>query len=172
MTFRWRNSIGRPRIDVEIIQTTTATWEKFKHLHYLTSELSSAAQCYVAQVEGTPVAFCAIRYQPLSSFPCWMFHRAVTLPEWQGIGIAMILFTEIARMYQQREPHRVRVTPRHPGLCRAFARHPEWRCVRAMGPSTGHCSRRGDPHDAARRGKAAASRGEITACFEFSGRDR
>jgi len=167
--FRWRELAGRPPIKLDVIQTTAATWEKFKHLHYLTSELSKAAQCYVAEVDGNPVAFCAIRYQPLSSKPCWMFHREVVLPEWQGCGIGMKLFEILAREYQEREPHRVRVTPRHPGLVRAFARSPLWRCVRAMGPST---RRRAGVQRGAltERAGGAASRGEITASFEW--RDR
>lgn len=167
MSFQWRERRGRPKVELDIHETTTETWEKFKHLHYLTSELSRSAHCYVAEVAGTPVAFCAIRYQPLSSKAGWMFHRAVTMPEWQGIGIAMLMFETIAREYQEKPPHRVRVTPRHPGLCRAFARSPLWRCVRAMGPST-HRGR-GDRGAAVVRAGQAASRGEITATFEWRG---
>ncbi len=166
MAFRWRERQGRPPVELVLHETTAATWDKFKEYHYLTSDLNKSAHCYVAEANGVPVAFCAIRYQPLSSFPCWMFHRAVTMPEWQGIGIALLLFSTLAETYQQLPPHRVRVTPRHPGLCRAFARSPHWRCVRAMGPSTRRGRGRAGVVD---RSGLAVARGEITATFEWVG---
>lgn len=171
MTFRWRERTGRPPIPLDVHEVSTVVWDRFKAHHYLTAELNRSAHCYVAEVDGRPVAFIAIRYQPLSSRAGWMFHREVVLPEWQGCGIGMALFEAIAREYQEREPHRVRVTPRHPGLCRAFARSPLWRCVRAMGPSHRRSkggSRRPDGAVIARSG-AAAARGEVTATFEWRG---
>jgi len=170
VVFRWRERTGRPPVVLDVYQSTAASWPTFAPHHYLTRALNPSASCYVAEVEGTPVAFVAIRYQPLSSVAGWMFHRLVTLPEWQGLGVALRLVEHVAREYQLREPHRVRITPRHPGLVRAFEKSPLWRCVRAMGPSSRRSSHRRAPRsEMVARQMAAGARGEITATFEWVG---
>lgn len=170
VAFRWRERTGRPAVRLDVFQSTSATWPTFAPHHYLTRDLNPSAACFVGEVDGTPVAFVAIRYQPMSSVPGWMFHRLVTLPEWQGLGVALRLVEFVAREYQQREPHRVRMPTRHPGLARSFERSPLWRCVRSMGPSTRRNQARKTPRTAiAERGTAAAARGEITATFEWVG---
>jgi len=167
--FRWRERAGRPSVHLDVMQVHHSAWNAFAEHHYLTADLNRSAACYVAEVEGTPVAFVAIRYQPMGR-QCWLFHRLVTLPEWQGLGLALRLVEHVAREYQEREPHRVRITPRHPGLVRGFDRSPLWRCVRAMGPSTRRAAVRRSPRSAiASRSSAASARGEITATFEWVG---
>lgn len=170
MSFRWRERQGRPPVALDVVQVHSSAWAHFREHHYLSADLNPSASCYLAEVDGTPVGFIAIRYQPLSSVPCWMFHREVVLPEWQGLGVGMKLFEVIAREYQERSPHRVRVTPRHPGLVRAFGRSPLWRCVRALGPSSRRSKRgRSRAPGLVQRSTAAGARGEITATFEWVG---
>lgn len=169
--FSWRSLQGRPRIEAEVVDSTLEAWGTFKVHHYLTSDLLPSAQCYVAEIGGRPVAFVAMRYQPMGGAPGWFVHRLVTLPEWQGCGVGMALMNAIAAEYQQRPPHRVRIATRAPGLVAALDRSSRWRCVRAMGQSNRrrHLDGRGD---AAERATRSAGRGEITATWEFvSARD-
>lgn len=168
-SFAWRSLRGRPRIEAEVVATDANAWEHFKAHHYLTSELNPSARCFVAEIEERPVAFVAMRYQPLGGAPCWMVHRLVTLPEWQGCGVGMALLDHVSeRFHREREPHRVRIATRAPGLVKALDRSPRWRCVRQMGTAARGKSRSGD---AAGRGGAASARGEITATWEWRGLD-
>ena len=166
--FHWRSLQGRPKITLSILETRHEAWNHFKVHHYLTDELNPSANCYVAEVAEAPVAFVALRYQPLSKAPSWMVSRLVTLPEWQGVGVGMALLDHIAGVYQERAPHRVRIGTRAPGLVRALDRSPRWRCVRPMGatPQAGRGHR--DRDIVQRLGKAGA-RGEVIAVFEWRG---
>ncbi len=166
MRFRWRQLAGRPPIALDVFAVGREAWRLFGPHHYLSGELTNSAQCYVAEADGTPAAFVAMRFQPLSRAPCWMVHRLVTLPEWQGVGVGTALLAEVAREYQERPPRRVRIVTRHRGLVLALARSPLWRCVRPMG------SAHGQPRSTsvvARRSARATARGEISASFEWRG---
>lgn len=167
--FHWRSVQGRPRIALDVVETTAEAWRLFKPHHYLSADLNPSAACFVAEANGRPVSFVAIRYQPLGGAPGWMFHRLVTLPEWQGIGVGMALLDHVAALYQQRAPHRVRIPTRAPGLARALDRSPRWRLVRSMGASSRSSARLRGRGDAAERGARAAGRGEITATWEWRG---
>jgi energy-coupling factor transporter ATP-binding protein EcfA2 len=164
--FSWRSVQGRPRVAASVVESSHQGWGLFKQHHYLTDELNPSANCYVAMVEDRPIAFVAMRYQPLSSAPSWMVSRLVTLPEWQGIGVGMRLLDHIAEVYQRRPPHRVRIGTRAPGLVAALDRSPRWRCVRSMSAT----QQAGKSHRAkdliARMGKAGG-RGEVIAVFEW-----
>ena len=163
--FSWRSLQGRPRLSASVVETRRQAWDYFKQHHYLTSDLNPSAHCYVAEIDQRPVAFVAMRYQPMGGAPCWMVHRLVTLPEWQGCGVGLALLNHIAeRFHREQEPHRVRIATRAPGLVRALDRSPRWRCVRAMGQAA---RRRSGAGDAAGRAGAASARGEVTATWEW-----
>lgn len=166
--YRWRSVQGRPRIQAEVVETTTEAWRLFKYHHYLTEDLNPSASCYVAEVDGRPVAFVAMRYQPLSKAPSWLVSRLVTLPEWQGCGVGTALLEHVAAIYQQRSPNRVRIGTRAPGLVKALDRSRRWRCVRAMGQTQQASRAARTLKDVARLGQAGA-RGEVIAVFEWTG---
>ncbi len=173
MSFRWRERTGHPPIEIEVYQVDRRAWQLFAPHHYLSKDIVVSAQCYVAEVGKVPVAFVAMRYQPLVP-QCWMVHRLVTLPEWQGLGMGPALMTDIAREYQQRTPHRVRIVTRHRGLVLALARSPLWRCVRPMGSPKGRAKGRGAAHHWRRTATErsfgqATARGEVSASFEWRG---
>lgn len=165
--FHWRSVQGRPRIAFDVVETGTEAWRLFKQHHYLTDALNPSASCFVAEVERRPVAFVAMRYQPLSKAPSWMVSRLVTLPEWQGIGVGMALLNHVAGVYQERSPHRVRIGTRAPGLVRALERSPHWRCVRAMGISNTSSARAARKLYGGLTATKASSRGEVMAVFEW-----
>lgn len=166
--FSWRSVQRRPAIAAEVVETTTEAWRLFKRHHYLTEDLNPAASCYIAEVEDRPVAFVAMRYQPLSKAPSWLVSRLVTLPEWQGCGVGMALLEHVAAIYQQRSPNRVRIGTRAPGLVKALDRSRRWRCVRPISQTQQASMAARTLKDVTRLGQAGA-RGEVIAVFEWTG---
>ena len=64
-----------------------SAWKLFKPHHYLDANLHRSAKCFVGMVEGQPAAFVAVLPFPHPSRPGWREHRAVCLPDFQGVGI-------------------------------------------------------------------------------------
>jgi len=85
-----RGSERRPEIELELLPAVPDVWALFRHHHYLSGDINKAARCWVASWEGVPVGFAAVL-----AFPCgtvknaWREHRAVVLPEFQGLGMGV-----------------------------------------------------------------------------------
>jgi hypothetical protein len=125
----------RPRITLEIIRTTAASWRLFGAHHYLSGELHRSAACYVALLAGRPAAFVAVLPFPHPSKPGWREHRCVCLPDYQGVGIGHALSEFVASLYAaMRRPYRS--TTSHPGMIAHRRRSRVWRVTRS--PSMGH----------------------------------
>lgn len=126
MTFTWRSVQPRPGLEVEVKRVAYDTWRLFAPFHYLTADLHRAARCFAAHVDGRPVAFAGILH-----FPHEKVHdiercsRLVTLPDWQGVGLAFALIDELGRAYAG-VGHRLRTYPAHPALIKSFQRSPFW----------------------------------------------
>jgi len=130
---RWRSVQRRPPIDLDIVRTTRKEWSLFAPYHYLTAELSSAAQCFVAQVNGRSVAFCGVLYRPHEKVDDIAgVSRLVTLPDWQGVGIALALADNVGAAYKAIGM-RLRTYPAHAALIRSFDRSPRWVVARKPG---------------------------------------
>jgi GNAT superfamily N-acetyltransferase len=90
--FAWRDRTPRPPIEVEIRPCWHDAWPLFRPYHYLSAELIRAARCYLLAVADRPAAFAAI-----INFPHAIRHdirrvsRVVVLPDWQGLGLGMVL---------------------------------------------------------------------------------
>jgi hypothetical protein len=63
----------------------------------------------------------------------------VTLPDWQGLGLAFVLVDRVAAAYKA-VGRRARTYPAHPALIHAFDRSPQWALVQRpnWGASKGH----------------------------------
>jgi len=95
--FKWRRLRQRPRIDLKIIKVHRSAWELFKQYHYLTRQISKAAQCFVAFWNDVPVAFVSyIHLQNNRIKNGKRGHRIVCLPDYQGVGIGVSLVDYIA----------------------------------------------------------------------------
>lgn len=134
----------RPRIDVEIRLGGWNLWPLFKPHHYLDSGPMIGAKCYVAFVDGEPVAHLGMGTKniPVRNSKGKLVHtvearacRMVTLPEWQGAGIGMRFLNEVCRLQFAGEgvlPGRKMTTvfhTSHPQLAAALRRDRRWRQV-------------------------------------------
>jgi ABC-type Mn2+/Zn2+ transport system ATPase subunit len=129
MTFRWRAVQRRPSINCEIRHAQYEAWHLFARFHYLTAELHKAAQCYVLSVDGSPAALAAVLFRPHETAAhIYGMSRLVTLPDFQGLGLAFALCDTVASAYKACGA-RYRSYPAHPALIRSFDRSPMWALV-------------------------------------------
>ena len=126
MTFLWRSVLPRPRINVTISPVDYGAWQLFAPFHYLTAELNRAARCWCLFVNEEPAAFAGVLHRPhASSRNIKGLSRVVTLPDWQGLGLAFVLIDQVAAAYKA-EGFRFRTYPAHPALIRSFDRSSKW----------------------------------------------
>lgn len=131
LEFAWRQLQPRPALNAHIEQVPHAFWRVFAPFHYLTPELHHGAVCYVLFVEGQPAAFAGLLHRP---HPTRMnlkgISRLVTLPDWQGLGLAFALADRIGAAYKA-QGWDVHTYPAHPALIRSFDRSPMWEMRKA-----------------------------------------
>jgi ABC-type transport system involved in cytochrome c biogenesis ATPase subunit/GNAT superfamily N-acetyltransferase len=131
--FSWRSLQRRPGIPVEISPVRHDAWEMFSRFHYLTAELHRAARCFVlfAGESRTPAAFAGLVHRPISNRKPGQpksvigVSRIVTLPDWQGLGLAFVLLDALGSAYAARRLH-MHGYPAHPALIRSMDRSPMW----------------------------------------------
>lgn len=134
----------RPRIDVDIRLGGWDLWPLFKPHHYLASGPMIGAKCYVGFVDGEPVVHMGMgtknvqaknkrgkSVHAVEARGC----RLVTMPEWQGAGIASKFMDEVCDLQLRGEgilPGRRMTTvfhTSHPQLCEALRRNRRWRQI-------------------------------------------
>lgn len=130
---RWRSVQRRPTIDVEIRRAPRSIWSVFAPYHYLTADLHNGAQCFVAYVGGRPAAFAGCLYRPHAiADNIAGVSRLVTLPDFQGLGLALCLVDVVASAYAAIGM-RLRTYPAHAALIRSFDRTPRWSMCKKAG---------------------------------------
>lgn len=143
MTFTRRSLRRRPPLSCSIVRAEYSAWALFSRFHYLTADLHRSARCYVLTVGGQPAAFAGLLHRPSPNVVNIMgVSRLVTLPDWQGLGLAFVLVDRVAALYAACGK-RVRTYPAHPALVRAFDRSIVWALAKAPGlqsPSRQHSS--------------------------------
>ena len=126
MEFQWRSLQRRPDLRVEIARVPYSYWRVFAPFHYLTAELSHAARCFALFVDGTIAAFAGVLYRPHPRVRDVVgLSRLVTLPDFQGFGLAMVLADTVASAYAA-VGRRFHTYPAHPSLIRSFDKSPRW----------------------------------------------
>lgn len=132
--FTWRSLQRRPTIDVELRRVHRDVWPVFAPFHYLTSELHTAAKLFAAHVGGKPVSLVAVLHQPHPNVKqkIWRVSRLVTLPDWQGLGIAAQLVDRVASAFKALG-FRFRRNPSHRALVRSVMKSPLWRLDKPLG---------------------------------------
>ena len=124
---RWRSLQPRPAIDLDVERVPREVWSLFAPHHYLTRTLPGSARLLVAFCEGEPVACYAYsRFVHRSVRNAWESCRVVTLPDWQGVGIASTLLN-LAGGVARSQRCRLLLTAAHPAMTAALAHRPEWR---------------------------------------------
>jgi GNAT superfamily N-acetyltransferase len=95
----------------------------------MSKDLNKAARCFAAFVNGRPVAFAGMLHRPHPKVDditgC---SRLVTLPDWQGVGVAFHLINTCGAAYKGIG-RRLHTYPAHPALIRSFDRSPDWALV-------------------------------------------
>lgn len=128
-TFVWRCVQPRPKLTLEIKKASTKDWRLFAHHHYLSGEIVSAAQCFMAYLNGKPVAFTSyIHFFHAKVRDIKMGHRLVVLPDYQGLGIASALEDWLGQYLRERG-YRYRNAVAHPAMIRLYSNSPRWRQV-------------------------------------------
>jgi GNAT superfamily N-acetyltransferase len=126
MDFRWRLVQPRPRLTCTIGRVPRSAWRLFAPYHYLTADLHKAARCFALFIGERPAAFAGVLHRP---HPTAMnikgLSRLVTLPDWQGLGLAFVLADTVAAAYKARHMY-FHMYPAHPSLIRSFDRSPKW----------------------------------------------
>ena len=129
---------SRPRIEVEIRRGGWELWPFFKPHHYLDSGPMIGAKCYVAFIDGEPVAHLGMGTKNVGASVEARACRMVTMPEWQGAGVGMRFLNRVCQMQYDGEGviEGRRMTTifhtSHPGLCAALRRDRRWRQVSAV----------------------------------------
>jgi len=163
MTFQARSLRQRPAIDACISRVPYQAWHTFAPFHYLTAELHKAARCFVLFVGDKPAAFSGMLHRPHPRVRDIMgCSRLVTLPDWQGIGLAMILIDTLGAAYKAIGK-RVHTYPAHPALIRSFDKSNKWKMtIRPTKMSARNLNRKSIP-------SAGALGGRPCAVFEYIG---
>lgn len=105
----------------------------FSRYHYLTASLNRNAACYCAFVEGEPVCFAGLMHRPHPKNPNIIgVSRNVTLPDWQGIGLAFVLCDALGAAVSGvgKVLHHY---PAHPSFIRSLDKSDKWEMIQKPG---------------------------------------
>ncbi len=135
--FAWRSVQSRPRCDITVSPVPRAVWPLFAPFHYLTAKLKPTAHCFAAFLNGQIAAFAGVsRAVTKSASPIMQCNRLVTLPDFQGLGLAFVLIDAVSAIYKAIG-EQVRTYPAHPHLIHAFDRSKCWRLEKKPGTFMG-----------------------------------
>lgn len=149
--FQWRSLQCRPQLKLEVYPIDRAAWRVFKHHHYMSADLSSAAQCFGGFINGECVAFTSYLHFPHPKRKnIKMGHRLVVLPDYQGLGIGGRLDDWLGlHLYKQGFEYRNVVA--HPAMIAYYTKSPRWKLDRTgFGVAAGkHANKSIHKHNAA-----------------------
>ena len=169
MAFTRRSLQQRPKLDCIVSRVPYAAWQLFAPYHYLTAELHRAARCFCLFVGDRPAAFAGMLHRPHPKVRDIMgLSRLVTLPDWQGLGLAMALSDVLGAAYKGIGK-RMRTYPAHPALIRSFDKSKCWTLEKKPGTYNSASLRKDRKKAAAAAAAAAASRQRPCAVFSYAG---
>lgn len=122
-------------------------WSRFAPFHYMNAQLNNNARAWglwvahppedgapdTAQEQWELAAFAGVVYQMVAKRlqrkpPIMRIARMVTLPDYQGLGLAYRLIDRVAEVYK-RVGCSVTIHPAHPAATRALDLSPRWACL-------------------------------------------
>lgn len=116
----------RPQLECAIGRVPYAAWSQFAPFHYLTGELHKAARCFGLWCGDQLAAFAGLLHFPHPSTKNIMrISRVVTMPDYQGIGLAFALIDRLGAAYKALGK-RLRNYPAHPAFVRAHDASKAW----------------------------------------------
>lgn len=129
-TLERRSLRRRPQMECKIQRVHHSAWKLFAPYHYMSTELNKSAQCFVLSVKEIPAAFVGVLHFPHpKSKKLKSISRVVTLPDWQGCGLAFVLCDFVASCYRALG-FKINNHPAHPEYIRANDRSPNWMLTR------------------------------------------
>lgn len=118
---------SRPEIELSIFRCRYETWNIFKQYHYLTSELSKSAKCFLTMYNNKPIAFNAVLPLPSGTLKnAYRMSRTVVLPDYQGMGIGGFISDYIASLYV-KDGKRFYAKTSNPALWNKRENSKQWR---------------------------------------------
>ena len=130
--FRWRLLRQRPPVQIEMGRLPYEAWRMFAPYHYLTASLNPAARCFGLWADGTLAAFAGVLHRPnANNKKIKGISRMVTLPDWQGLGLAFVLMETIGSAHTALG-NTLNMYPAHPSFAKAF-RKENWTCKKQLG---------------------------------------
>jgi Acetyltransferase (GNAT) family. len=170
MTFRLceGQKKNRPTCRFDIYETKAKSyyWSIFGKYHYLNHSQNNAARVFVGTLNGKVAAYFSILPFPHPiKKNTWKGHRAVVLPDYQGIGLGVLLFNWVAQ--KMVDEGKIFITTQsNPALIYALKKSPLWVATRYGRASVG--SETGKIQNKHVKGSTSASR--ITASFQYIGK--
>lgn len=126
MHFQWRSLQRRPALECRMGRIPYSAWRLFSRYHYLTADLNKAARCFGLWVGDTLATFSAVLHRPHPrAKDVYGISRVVTLPDWQGLGLASTLDETLGAAYKGIGK-RLHAYPAHPSRVRTLDRSPQW----------------------------------------------
>lgn len=122
----------RPQLQGKIFRVKYEAWSMFAKYHYLTAELNKAAKCFALSVGDQLTTFAGVLCRPTKKADVYGLSRLVTLPDWQGLGLAMILSEQLGAAYKAIGK-RFHTYPAHPSLIRSFDKSKQWGLIKRPG---------------------------------------
>lgn len=118
---------NHPPIDLCVHKVDRELWRIFKRHHYLSAEINSSAQCYGGFIGCDLVAFMAyIHFPHPKARNIKIGHRAVVLPDYQGLGISGRMSEWIGQDLYEKG-FRYRRVIAHPAVIAYCVSSPRWR---------------------------------------------
>ena len=117
----------RPQIELSIFRCRYETWNIFKQHHYLSSDLSKSAKCFVTLYNDKPICFNAVLPLPSGTLKnAFRMSRTVVLPDFQGMGLGGFISDYIASLYV-RDGKRFYAKTSNPALWNKRENSKKWR---------------------------------------------
>lgn len=122
-----KECLRREPMVAEVFEVGSAMWKFYAGHHYLTADISPFARCWIAVIDGNPVAFeSAITYPSGTVLNAYREHRLVTHPDYQGLGIG-VRFSDFVAAGFVREGKRFFGKTAHPRLGEWRERSLDWK---------------------------------------------
>lgn len=136
----WRSLQRRPPIYTWLDKVPYRAWNQFAPFHYMSADLNKAARCYGLWVtedfEGRDLrlaSFCGVLHRPHPRVrDINGVSRVVTLPDFQGLGLAMALLDKLGSAFMA-VGKRFRNYPAHPSFIRSHRKSFNWKEVKEAG---------------------------------------
>jgi GNAT superfamily N-acetyltransferase len=152
---------NRPNIEFKIYETKEKTkyWSMFSKYHYLSHNHNNAAKVFIATVNDKIAGFISMLHFPHPKVKNMKkVHRLVVLPDYQGIGIGLLLLNKVGELYKN-EKQRFNIVTSSPSLIKTLKKSNQWIGTRL--------SRTVNQSKSSTIGNMKTSQNRITASFEL-----